>query len=162
MALVYLDIDWSIDYTRSMDLKCEQCNKDFRIPLAWYKRRKHHYCSRKCYAKSKIGIKLSKQTRAKMSARHKGILNHEWKGGRYTGSDGYVHIRDIENKRYIREHQLVMEREIGRKLVKGEVVHHKNGIKTDNRLYNLELLTISQHKKLHGNQYAPKHLHDSN
>lgn len=44
----------------------------------------------------------------------------------------------------MREHILVMEEALGRLLMPGEEVHHKNTIKTDNSPGNLELWLTSQ------------------
>jgi hypothetical protein len=74
-----------------------------------------------------------------------GSLHKGWKGGRLLNKDGYVeiyspgHPNSKKHTHYILEHRLVMEKMLGRFLSKKEVVHHKNGVKTDNRPENLEV-----------------------
>ena len=76
--------------------------------------------------------------------------NGAWKGGRTRSKAGYImvrvpdHPRGPNNGGYVFEHILVMEELLGRYLVKGETVHHRNGVKDDNRPENLELWTRPQ------------------
>ena len=62
---------------------------------------------------------------------------------------GYVMIKDREHPRgaksgYVFEHILVTERMLGRFLLPDETVHHRNGLRADNRPENLELWTRPQ------------------
>lgn len=53
--------------------------------------------------------------------------------------------------RQVREHRAIMERLIGRSLLPGEVVHHKDGNKLNNSPDNLMLMKKSDHSKIHCN-----------
>jgi hypothetical protein len=64
--------------------------------------------------------------------------NTNWKGGRSIHKGGYVRLI-TSDRGYVFEHRLVMEKHLGRILGPKEVVHHKNGITSDNRLKNLKL-----------------------
>lgn len=125
-----------------------------------------------------IGFKYSEESKRKMSLSHKGQRSSPeteikkgqhlsrktefkkghmrcFKTGKIKHSQGYYSIYKPEhpyarNKRVF-EHRLIMEKHIGRFLKPNESVHHKNGIKTDNRIENLILFhSESKHQEYHG------------
>lgn len=102
----------------------------------------------------KYFVKYGIERRGKAEIFKSHDTNPAWKGGRHIAGNGYVEIfmpnhPNANVRKYVYEHQLVMERKIGRPLKKGEVVHHIDGDKTNNKISNLLLLTASEHAKLH-------------
>jgi hypothetical protein len=109
---------------------------------------------------------ISPETRLKMKqsaiGKHPkdGEQNPCWKGGRKIRQDGYILVRlypgdqfyGLANKSgYAMEHRLVMARYLGRFIQPFplEVINHKNGIKDDNRIENLEIKSQSEHLQEH-------------
>ena len=83
------------------------------------------FCSRRCFGQTRLGY---------------GTPN--WNGGRSVDKNGYVSVRSRGQR--VLEHRLVMIKHLGRDLKPFETVHHKNGIRGDNRIENLELWATSQ------------------
>lgn len=139
------------------------CTEDVAILKKLYENNTNAFIAKKlnkselAVYKKAYNLKLKKNkefTFKQKSAAHSGEKNNFWKGGRKTNAKGYVLILKKEHPfagagGYIFEHRLVMENHIGRYLNKDEIVHHKNGIKNDNRIENLELTTFSEHVKTH-------------
>jgi len=94
--------------------------------------------------KSKSCGCLHKEITSEIVRKRLGKLHPYWRGGKFE-HHGYVYILDKENLNvnangYVAEHVKVMSEYLGRPIdTKIESIHHKNGIRNDNRIENLEL-----------------------
>lgn len=93
---------------------------------------------------------------------NKAEKNGNWNGGVWVTNRGYrkllVHGHPrADRDGYVLEHVIVMEESIGRRLNKGEVIHHKNHDKTDNSIDNLMLFaTHADHIRFHADERGRK------
>lgn len=119
---------------QSKYIPCSNCGNNKFYPAARWKRNKSGYffCSRKCNFFYQQGIRST-----------------TYKDGRYIG----WYKRDKSGER---EHRVVAEACLGRKLEKGEIVHHIDGNKQNNHPKNLRVMNNSDHRKAHLRGYADK------
>lgn len=116
---------------------CMDCGKERWIAWCRWKTKPESIRCRSCQCKRA----------ARLRDNPTGANSPHWKGGR-SKSRGYMRIKvprgnffyEMASRQgYVPEHRLVMAIQLGRCLLPWEVVHHKNGIKDDNRLENLQL-----------------------
>lgn len=121
--------------TRAHVQTCPHCQRKF---LKSVFNRGQRHCSRSCGLRA-VYVAEPRKLRGENSP--------AWRGGRQMRR-GYVWVwcpdhpsRANTAKAYVLEHRLVMEKHLGRYLEPHEHVHHKNGVRHDNRIENLELWT---------------------
>lgn len=122
---------------------CENCGKPFTG------RQRTKTCGKECT--SQLRSRTIKQRMDEGILRPfpwtgQGHLHPSWKGGRIKDSHGYILLHKPDHPMsdkngWLREHRFVMAEHIGRMLEPFENVHHRNGVKDDNRIENLEIVT---------------------
>lgn len=133
---------------------CLICDKEFYTKPSRLKDGRGRYCSRGCsdsITLIKSGQRISPKTEIKTGQRLSPKTEFISKGDdKLPDGKGYMRrwIGGNNGKNY-REHRMVMENYLGRKLLDTEIVHHINHNKLDNRIENLRVLTQSEHAKYH-------------
>jgi len=119
---------------------------------------KEELCVSEIAGKCGVGITTISRWAARFEIRkirpykgsRKGPQNPYWAGGRYKDhTSGYIWVYNpdhpsVTQKGYVLEHRLVVEKLIGRYLRTNEIIHHKNKIKDDNRIENLEIIVLGE------------------
>ena len=138
---------------RSDAVRCATCKAKRRAAISRSAESRHKHACIDC------GTAVVRRASRCQSCRAKheflGKDNPNWKGGRST-KDGYIMAlnpnADGRKHRYIAEHILIWETANGHAARNGHI-HHLNGVKTDNRLENLQWMSMSEHHSSKG--YEP-------
>lgn len=117
---------------------CENCHEEFWARVRYRKSSsKGHtlFCSRQCFFDS---------DRFNPPVPKKGSANPNWKGGISVSRGYFVYSAGEHVGRFV--HVIIVEKALGRRLLKSEVVHHIDGNKQNNEHSNLLVCTKSYHQ----------------
>jgi len=129
--------------------KCDECLGIF-YPMGRRaneaKKNNHNmYCSSECRKKN-----WKRTATKRLKIWDKDTERPTFKAGISISTDGYIQIRVVgKPKNIIKLHRYLMEIKIGRPLKSSEIVHHINEDRFDNKIENLQIVTRSQHNKIH-------------
>lgn len=129
---------------------CDECREAFSP-----KRAEQVYCSKNCASVKKGKKRLGQKTGPQWWRQYRKSEDRDGYIRVYSGKHPYRRGRKM-----ILEHVMVMEAAIGRPLRPDECVHHLDGDRKNNALENLQLMTRSEHSKLHGAEIARKRTRD--
>ena len=114
---------------------CEWCKEEF-IPKAW-KFRRRRFCSVLCARRHCVLI-AARSDKSRELAKIRGIAR------RGTGNKTkYLKVN------YVHEHRVIASFQIGRPLLKEEIVHHIDGNSWNNDPSNLQVMTRAEHSRIH-------------
>ncbi len=143
---------------KRVKLQCDECGRLSETSWANYKNKQNkksntqgYTICRPCSCAKNAFLRRGKTSplKGKIFPTKRKERHISWKGGRYVSSDGYWVVY-VSSKEYKKEHILIMEESLGRKMEIGEQVHHIDGNKLNNNLENLYVVkNNSEHKKLH-------------